>query len=187
MKLQELIYRWFMGKRTSFALGFLALSLLVVAQTLPATAAEKTKIVLIAGKASHGRRTHAHKAGILLLARCLNEDPRIEAVPHLGGWVKEPQDFDGAATIVMFMDGGGGHEILKEDRLEQIGKRMKQGVGLCLLHYAVEIPKNRGGPELLEWIGGYYESGFSVNPHWTAEFKSLLDHPITRGLKPFSL
>jgi hypothetical protein len=36
-------------------------------------------------------------------------------------------------------------------------------------------------------MGGYYESGFSTNPHWTAEIKSLPDHPITRGVKPFSI
>ena len=64
---------------------------------------------------------------------------------------------------------------------------MARGVGLACVHYAVEIPKDRGGPELLDWIGGYYETGYSTNPHWIAQFKSLPEHPITRGVKPFSI
>jgi type 1 glutamine amidotransferase len=64
---------------------------------------------------------------------------------------------------------------------------MDKGVGLVCLHYAVEVPKDRGGPEFLDWIGGYYESGFSTNPHWVADIKSLPDHPITRGVKPFAV
>ncbi len=57
---------------------------------------------------------------------------------------------------------------------------MKKGVGLCCVHYAVEIPKDKGGPELLKWIGGYYETGYSINPHWVAKFESAAaasDHP----------
>ncbi len=174
------------SNRWLLAAACLVAGLLSIAQAVPAAAADK-KIVLIAGKRSHGKKTHAHKAGILLLARCLNEVPGVKAEPHLGGWVGDSKDFDGAATIVMYMDGRGGHEILKKDRLEQIDKLMKKGVGLCLLHYAVDIPANRGGKEFLDWIGGYYEAGFSTNPHWTAEFKSLPQHPITRGLKPFTM
>ena len=45
--------------------------------------------------------------------------------------------------------------------------------------------EGRGGPELKDWIGGYYETGYSINPHWVADIESLPDHPITRGVKPF--
>jgi len=161
-------------------------ALWLLGPAISATAAEKAKIVLIAGRASHGRTTHAHKAGILLLTRCLNEVPGVEAEAHLGGWVSDPKAFEGARSIVMYMDGRGGHEVLKEERLAQIDALMKQGVGLCLLHYAVDIPRERGGKEFMDWIGGYYEAGFSTNPHWTAEFKRLPDHPITRGIEPFT-
>jgi hypothetical protein len=49
------------------------------------------------------------------------------------------------------------------------------------------VPKDRGGPELLAWIGGYYETGYSINPHWTADFKTLIEHPVTQGVKPFAI
>ena len=49
------------------------------------------------------------------------------------------------------------------------------------------MPKENGGPEFLDWIGGYFEMNWSVNPHWTAKFDKLPDHPITRGVKPFEI
>ena len=52
---------------------------------------------------------------------------------------------------------------------------------------AVEVPKDKGGPEFLDWIGGYFETFWSVNPHWDADFTSLPNHPITRGVKPFKI
>ncbi len=58
---------------------------------------------------------------------------------------------------------------------------------MACAHYAVEVPADRGGPELLEWIGGYYEKGYSINPHWTARIDELPDHPITRGVEPFEI
>jgi type 1 glutamine amidotransferase len=67
-----------------------------------------------------------------------------------------------------------------------VGKQMKQGVGLVILHYAVEVPKDRGGSEFLDWIGGYYETGVSTNPIWLADFKAIPEHAITRGVKPFT-
>ena len=33
---------------------------------------------------------------------------------------------------------------------------MKRGVGLVNLHYAVEVPKEKGGAEWLRWMGGYF-------------------------------
>ena len=45
---------------------------------------------------------------------------------------------------------------------------------------------NRGMPQDLIYLA-MIESGFSTNPHWTAEIKSLPDHPITRGVKPFAV
>ena len=34
-------------------------------------------------------------------------------------------------------------------------------------------------------LGGHFEVNWSVNPHWEADFVSLPDHPITRGVEPF--
>jgi hypothetical protein len=50
----------------------------------------------------------------------------------------------------------------------------------------VEVQANKGGPEFKEWLGGYFEPHWSVNPHWTANFKALPKHPVTSGVNPFS-
>jgi type 1 glutamine amidotransferase len=152
-----------------------------------AYAAETAKIVLIAGRPSHGPGDHEFNAGCKLLAKCLAEIPGIEPVFVAGGWPKDESVFEGARTVVFFMDGGGGHPIIQGDHLETIQKLMDKGVGLVCLHYAVEVPKGTPGDKFLDWIGGYYETGFSTNPHWTGEFKSFPEHPITRGVKPFAI
>ncbi len=85
------------------------------------------------------------------------------------------------------MDGGANHPMIQGDRLATMRRLMDGGVGLVCLHYAVEVPKGKAGDSFLEWLGGYYETGYSTNPHWTAEIKALPDHPITRGVRPFSI
>jgi type 1 glutamine amidotransferase len=77
--------------------------------------------------------------------------------------------------------------IRTKERLETMRRLMDQGVGLVCLHYAVEVPKGEPGDAFLDWLGGYYESGYSTNPHWTAEIKALPEHPITRGVRPFAI
>ncbi len=147
---------------------------------------DKKKIVFIAGTPSHGYGDHEHRAGCLLLAKCLRDGlPNVETVVHANGWPKDPQIFHGAEAIVVFSSGGGANVMLQH--LDQIDKLMKQGVGLACLHYTVEIPKGRPGDFLKDWIGGYFETYWSINPTWNAQFKKFPDHPITRGVKPFTI
>ncbi len=147
----------------------------------------RKKIVMVAGHPSHGPGAHEFNAGVQLLNKCLQHQPNMVSAFYLNGWPKDPSAFDNADGILLFMDGGGGHPAVQEDHLQQIDRLMSKGVGLACAHYAVEVPKENGGPEFQRWIGGYYETAFSTNPHWTADFQSLPDHPITRGVKPFSI
>jgi type 1 glutamine amidotransferase len=152
-----------------------------------AYAADTAKVVLVAGRPSHGPGDHEFNAGCKLLAKCLGQVPGVEPVVVTGGWPKDESVFDGARTLVFFMDGGGGHPMIQGDHLATIQKLMDKGVGLVCLHYAVEVPKGKPGDKFLEWIGGYYETGFSTNPHWTAHFTGIPEHPVTRGVKPFNI
>jgi type 1 glutamine amidotransferase len=150
-------------------------------------AAQDRKIVLIAGRPSHGPGEHEHNAGVLLFKKCLDTVPGIRVETHSGGWPKDAAAFDGAAAIVLYSDGGRGHPALQEDRLQTLGALTAKGVGLACVHYAVEPTKEKGQKEFLEWIGGCFEINWSVNPHWEADFVRLPEHPITRGVKPFKL
>ena len=110
-------------------------------------AADK-KIVLIAGGPSHGHGDHEHNAGCKLFQKCLADVPGI-AVESYAGWPEDPTALDGAAAIVIYSDGGGGHPAIQSNRLSQLAKAMESGAGLGCIHYAVEVPKDRGGAELL--------------------------------------
>jgi len=147
--------------------------------------ASKSKIAMVAGPVSHGHGDHEHLAGCTLFAELLNKHmDGVEAVVH-NGWPENPKAFEGAAAIVVYSDGGGGHIIIPH--LDQVAGLMKQGVGLALIHYAVEVPAGEPGNYFLDWVGGYFEMHWSVNPHWVAEFTSFPEHPVTRGMKPFSM
>ena len=135
------------------------------------------KIVFVAGKPSHAPRQHEHNAGCLLLAKLINENvPAAHATVYQDGWPKDPTALDNADSIVIFCDGGPRH--LAMGHLEEMDRLMKKGVGLACLHYGVEIPKGEPGNYLLDWIGGYFESDWSVNPHWTPNFKEFPDHEL---------
>jgi lysophospholipase L1-like esterase len=148
--------------------------------------ADKKKIVFLAGRPSHGYFGHDHWAGCMLLAKWMREAvPGLETEVVANGWPKDEAVFEGASAIVLFSDGGGGNPLIPH--LDKVDKMAKQGVGVALLHYAVEVPKERGGQQFLDWIGGYFEMHWSVNPHWTAEFTQFPKHPVANGLKPFAI
>ncbi|HUQ64569.1 MAG TPA: ThuA domain-containing protein [Flavitalea sp.] len=149
-------------------------------------ASVKTKIVFIPGKDSHGIGEHEHLGGCILLAKLLNESVTgVNAVVTEQGWPKDTAVLDDADAIVMYSDGGPGHMVMPH--MAHINRLMDKGTGLVNLHYAVEIPKGEGGDNFLKWIGGYFETDYSINPFWTAEFDSLPDHPVTNGVKPFGI
>ena len=157
------------------------------ALTVPTFAAESKKLVLIAGRPSHGPGAHEFNAGVQLLAKCLHGFPGLETSVNLNGWPKSSHVFDDAAGILIYADGGKGHPSVQDHRLELLGGLMKKGVGFMCAHYGVEVEKDLGGKEFMNWIGGYYETGWSCNPIWRPEFKEFPKHPISNGVKPFSV
>jgi hypothetical protein len=175
----------------------------------------KPLALLIAGRPSHAPGEHEHNAGVQLLAKSLGQGaPNVVTKFTLGGEWPSAELLAQADTIVIYSDGGGGHVALQGERLADLAREVKRGAGLICLHYAVEpayekagwpepqngpdgkplkqaIPpergsKGKGSQELLEWLGGYFEQFWSVNPHWTANFKELPKHPISSGVNPFS-
>jgi len=170
----------------------LACSIALLATFLPAAAlsqqaaGQKKKIVFVAGKPSHAYGAHEHNAGCRLLAARLQEAlPSFACDVHLNGWPAENNAFDGADCIVMYCDGGNGHMV--NQHLDQVDALAKKGVGIVCIHYGVEVPKGPSGEKFLDWIGGYFEPNWSVNPHWTARFEKYPDHPISRGVGPIEI
>lgn len=145
------------------------------------------KVVFLAGRDSHGAGEHEHRAGSELLAAALRERrPDWQTVNVHRGWPEDETIFDGADAVVMYCDGGRGHLINKH--LDTFRRLLAAGVGVVALHYCVEVPRDSDSAEaMLEAIGGYFETWWSVNPHWLAEFTGLPEHPVTRGIAPFKL
>jgi len=167
------------------------------------TRSRAPKIVFIAGAKSHGPGDHEYERGSRLLARALETSPSLRDVRtevHLNGWPLDPRTLDDADAIVMYSDGSDhgevNHPLLQGDRLAALRRAMQRGAGLVLLHYSVFVPSKRGGPELLDWAGGYfdYESG-AGRPPWYSKIQTAATtvvpasprHPISRGLQPFPL
>ena len=166
---------------------FALFAIALVCTPLLADENAKKKLVLIAGKPSHPPGMHEFNAGVQLIQKCLADQPGLDVVISLNGWPKDESMFDGAAAVVFYMDGGAGHEVVKEDgrRMKMVDEWTKKGVGVGCMHYGVEIVAAQAGQEFKRWIGGHYENMFSCNPIWEPAFGAFPDHPITRGVKPF--
>jgi trehalose utilization protein len=157
--------------------------------TVPGFAADPVNknVLLLAGEPSHGHGEHEHNAGVLLLKKCLDASGLpVTTTAHLGAEWPSPAELAKADTILFYCDGGSGHFLLSADRISQVEKSITRGTGLVCLHYAVEFPVTVGGPQALDWMGGFFEAGWSVNPTWTANYKEFPPHPISHGVKPFS-
>jgi type 1 glutamine amidotransferase len=174
------------------ALGLVAATLFVATfvTALPVAAQSSAmgpkKVLFLAGRPSHDYGSHEHYAGCLVLAKNLEAAmPDFDAEVIRYEWPPDPQAFEGVSAVVMYCDGGSSHPVIPN--LRQIDALADRGVGIVCIHYGVEVPKGDPGDHFLKWIGGYFEAHWSVNPHWKAEFKQLPDHPITRGVQPFSV
>ena len=148
-----------------------------------ADAQEKKKIVFVAGKPSHPAGAHEHRAGSMLLAGALEKSGLpVQTVVVEGGWPQDASVFTGASAIVIYADGGKGHPAMAH--LKELKEMASKGVGIGCIHYGVEVPKGEGGEAFLDLIGGYFETDWSVNPHWDAKFK-MPKHEVTQGVKDF--
>jgi len=148
---------------------------------------EKKQILFLAGKKSHGYAAHEHNAGCQLLARGLHESG-TDVIAHVepeSAWPESWAGYDKPDSVVMYCDGFKRH--MAKDHQDKIQALTEAGVGVACLHFATEVAPDELGEQFLDWIGGYFEIGWSVNPTWTATYDKFPDHPITRGVRPFTI
>ncbi|MDH3582652.1 MAG: DUF1080 domain-containing protein [Phycisphaerae bacterium] len=142
----------------------------------------RKKIVMIAGAPSHPPGEHEFNAGVKLLAGCLRSNESvIVANYHDAGWPKDPTAFDNADAVIFYMDGWKRHAV--NGHFDFVDSLADRGVGLMFMHYAVHTEPGEQGDFFKKWIGGFYETGYSANPHWRADLKHRRPHPITRGVE----
>ena len=161
-------------------------------QAMPFTSLKKgsvsqnKKVVFISGKPSHGWMKHEHRAGNMILAKRLNEAglPVEAVVLEDIGYPKDESVLEDASTIVIFCTGHGGHVL--NPKLKEFDALMKKGIGVIMIHWATEAVSGAPGDKFLEWMGGFCDLNWSVNPHWKPNFKPR-KHPIWNGVQPFSV
>src|SRR5688500_4052690 len=163
----------------------IAVLAVALAAVFCADAAEK-KILLVAGRPSHGPGDHEFNAGCMLLAKCLNQTPGIKASVEKGGWPADEKAFEGVDAVFFYMDGGAGHPVAKPERIKKVRELAAKGVGISFGHYGVECVPGEPGDAWKEWIGGHSEHQYSVNPMWSPDYQKFPNHPVANGVKPFS-
>ncbi len=136
------------------------------------------KIVFLAGGRSHGPGEHEFRAGSMLLAKALNESGLDVRAEVISGWPADDKVLDDAKAIIIYADG----TSVVGKGWEKVDKLAKGGTGLMFMHYAVHPTAAEGEKYYRPWIGGAFETDFSVNPHWVADLQALPNHPVSRGV-----
>jgi putative membrane-bound dehydrogenase-like protein len=159
-------------------------SLILSCCLLPAVSDAQTKnVLMIAGPPSHGFGSHEHYAGLKVLEESILASTDTVTVTVVRGWPQDKGLIDAADSIVIYCDGGKRHVAM--DHRDELKAKLADGCGLVCIHYAVEMVPGESGDDWVEMLGGHFEIDWSVNPHWIGEFKTLPQHPICGGVKPF--
>jgi len=151
--------------------------------TTPLVAGQKN-ILLIAGPKTHEAGAHEFPAGCELLAkRLLENDPGLN-VEVCTGW-PDASKVQAADSIVIYGDGLEKHPA--NGHISELRRHHEAGKGLVVLHFALEPGDPETAKLLDDAIGGRFEVDWSVNPVWKMENPTIADHPVTRGVRPFSM
>ena len=145
----------------------------------------RARVVLLAGSPSNKAGQHEYFAGCALFMEWLQQTPGIEPVLARDGWPRNEAILDGAKSVVCFLDGGGKHPFIEPSRLKRLQSLMDAGVGLVVLHQAVDCPRGLAEP-VLSWLGAVWQPDIGCRGHWDMEFSNLPDHPTLRGVKSFA-
>lgn len=141
--------------------------------------AETKNILFLAGARSHSSGDHEFAAGCRLLANALNQQSGLDVkATVIDGWPQNEAAFDDVDAVIIYADGT---SVIRKG-WEKADQLAKSGVGLMFMHYAVHPSAAEGEKYYRPWIGGAFETGYSVNPHWVADLKVLPDHPVSNGV-----
>lgn len=145
-----------------------------------------TKIVLLAGAPSNKAGQHEYFAGCALMMDWLEAQPGVHPVMARDGWPKDESIFKGAKAVVYFGDGGGKQPFIDPAKWKPIQSLVDGGAGFVLLHQGVDFPL---GPdrEIKQRLGAVWRKDIGCRGHWDMDFPEIGNHPVLRGVKPFSL
>jgi type 1 glutamine amidotransferase len=182
------------------------LGLLVTAAEVGAAPPAKKKIVLIAGKKSHGPEgngIHDYGWSVRLLKVMLdnsNVKDRVKVEYHLGGWPRNPKTLEDADAIVIISDGRDGDKfeeaphLASPERVRLFDRLVKRGCGLAVIHFSTFAPQ-KYADKVLDWTGGYFQWESQDKRRWYSAISTMEaeiqlaapKQPVSRGLKTFRM
>jgi type 1 glutamine amidotransferase/mono/diheme cytochrome c family protein len=193
------------GSRTGAAL----VAILAVVVNIPvahAVDAPTKKIVLIAGKKSHGpvgNGIHDYPWSVKLLKVMLDNSSvadQLRVEYHLDGWPEDDKTLDDADAIMVISDGrdGDAYEEAPHFRTEVhrrlIAQQIARGCGFLTFHFSTFAP-DQFANDILSWSGGYFDWETDGKKQWYSAIKTLEadvqlgtpGHPVLRGMTPFKM
>jgi putative heme-binding domain-containing protein len=171
-----------------------------------AHAAAPKKIVLIAGKKSHGpigNGIHDYPWSVKLLKVMLdnsNVADRVRVECHLDGWPADEKTLNDADAIMIISDGRDG-DLFKEapqfstpEHTRLLARQMRRGCGFLTFHFST-FAADKFAKEILDWTGGYFDWETDGKRLWYSAIATKdaqvvpasTPHPTLRGVKPFSI
>ena len=146
--------------------------------------APPAKVVFVAGfpnpKLKPGE--HEYHAGCQVLAGLVRQSGVTATVSK--GW-PDATALDGAAAVVLFVEGGDKNLAADGDRLTTLEKLAAGGTGLVFLHSAIDFDaKHKERVQRL--AGGVWVKG-GKRAHWVAAFDQFPPHPVFNGVTPFAI
>ena len=151
--------------------------------------AKPRKIVLVAGETAKQDKLghHDYLAGCNCLEILLKQTSGVATIFVRDGWPVDESVFRDCAAVVFYTDGGGLQAFLKTpERVAQMQKLADVGVGIVMIHQAVDFPaefENTGK----KWLGGVYLKEGSGRGHWPSTHVDFPDHPVSRGVEPWKV
>jgi hypothetical protein len=142
-------------KLSTWKIGLLAVSLFQLANPLvnkvdeADTPSERT-IVLVAGETAKvdDMGHHDYLAGCKCLETLLRQTPGVNVIQVSEGWPADEQVLDKAHSVVFYTDGGGKQAFLtKPERVANLQKLADKGVGIVMIHQAVDFPETHVAEE----------------------------------------
>jgi type 1 glutamine amidotransferase len=170
-------------------------------------AADPRKILFVSGPKDHGAPgRHEYPKDLALLKYCLDNsgNKNLTTQIHVGKF-DDLTLLNGADLIVIESSGdrlpSEYHPIFPPDantkdhkdydetaaaRVKHYDNLMKKGVSLALFHYSIHIRNENSRAHMLDWLGGFYETGFSktVVGNWSVA-PTDAKHPILDGIQPW--
>ena len=103
-----------------------------------------------------------------------------------GTRVDDSSLLEAADAVLIYADGGKGNPAIQGERMKVIDALAAKGAGLGFAPLRRRSPAGVPGDAFQRWMGGYYETNWSVNPMWKPDFQKFPNHPMTRGVGPFA-